>query len=169
MAYDSRHKGPYVDEGIDRAFALSNDNLLINGDFRIWQRGTEFNMPSTTQYSYVEDRWGCFMSGGGKVTKSVGLKNGIRLEWTVTGTKRIVQKNEDYQLLIGKTCTLSFEYSGDGSTTVVGFYMDAGVEKYFHIGSVKQGYNTFTFAWNVPERNSNGTAHWGSIKRGELL
>lgn len=34
---------------------LSNPNLLINGDFQVWQRGTEFNDVATGLY--VADRW----------------------------------------------------------------------------------------------------------------
>lgn len=35
---------------------LSNPNLLINGDFQIWQRGTSFNIVKTI-YQYTADRW----------------------------------------------------------------------------------------------------------------
>lgn len=35
----------------------SNPNLLINGDFQIWQRGTSFNISPLAAYTYTADRW----------------------------------------------------------------------------------------------------------------
>lgn len=39
---------------------FSNPNLLINGDFQVWQRGNEFNI--TSNRMYTADRWIAYMN-----------------------------------------------------------------------------------------------------------
>ncbi|MBC2478626.1 hypothetical protein HGI39_28980, partial [Clostridium beijerinckii] len=58
---------------------LSNPNLLINGDFQVWQRGTSFN--SSGVY-YSTDRWRIDAGGGtNSITKQYDdtFKNFIRI------------------------------------------------------------------------------------------
>lgn len=37
-------------------------DILINGNFQVWQRGTSFSNPSSTSSAYTADRWQCFRS-----------------------------------------------------------------------------------------------------------
>lgn len=47
---------------------FSNKNLIINGAFDIWQRGTSFSGVSGSQY--FADRWGCILNGAMRFTVS---------------------------------------------------------------------------------------------------
>lgn len=48
-----------IGQNSNKITQLSNPNLLINGDFQVWQRGTSFALNPTTIYSYTADRWWC--------------------------------------------------------------------------------------------------------------
>ena len=51
----------------DIAGRITNPNLLINGGFDFWQRGTEpFSVGATT--TYTADRWAAYAIGGGTAT-----------------------------------------------------------------------------------------------------
>lgn len=81
------------------------NNLLINSDFKIWQRGTEFQL-NVNAYTYTADRWKA--KGTGKVVKEdKGLK-------AINGFARIVYTMEDvdYKPLIDKP--ISFSWSKNG-------------------------------------------------------
>ena len=45
-----------VTDGTDASWDRESPNILINGDFDIWQRATTFNVSSTTNI-YTADRW----------------------------------------------------------------------------------------------------------------
>jgi hypothetical protein len=40
--------------------AFSNPNLLINGDFQVWQRGTSFTFSKDQAIHYHADRWALY-------------------------------------------------------------------------------------------------------------
>lgn len=95
----------------DRGFAASNPNLLINGDFRVWQRGTSFS----TDGIYTADRWKA--SGANTVSRlySVTLGDGSvtrALQWSnsTPTTPGILYRMEaeSAMALVGKKVTLSF-------------------------------------------------------------
>ena len=56
--------------------AFSNPNLLINGDFRVWQRGTEISQFANTN-KYTADRWICGFVNDGKTHTFKKHANGI--------------------------------------------------------------------------------------------
>ena len=101
-------QGPQGVQGPTGPTVGSNPNLLINGDFRINQRGQE----SYTGAGYTVDRW-----------RNVGFANlvitpintGISLVDTVdTGTGYALSykfEDKDYLKLQGKTVTMSFKVS----------------------------------------------------------
>lgn len=64
---------------------ISNPNLLINGDFQVWQRGVSFGIIPTN--SYTADRWN--NSGGSSLT-----------EKTISGIKHITPSNSSGLLQI---------------------------------------------------------------------
>ena len=90
----------------------SNPNLLINGDFQVWQRGTEFN---NIYMKYTADRW--IGQNGIAVSKT---DNGLLISSepnTVNAT--LFQPIEDYKKLIGKTLTLTIEARGKGQIRIM--------------------------------------------------
>ena len=97
---------------------LSNPNLLINGDFQVWQRGTSFNANGV----YTADRWQTACAGDSNISVSQsttvppnGLsKYSLRIEqYSVVGGFNyytdIKQPLEDnlISILTGKTLTFS--------------------------------------------------------------
>ena len=88
-------------------------NLIINGGFDVWQRGTSF---TPTGADYMADRW--FMGGGDyacTVTKQASTLpdgsevNTMLISYTATGTNAVdpYQGIEDYKVLSGKTIAIS--------------------------------------------------------------
>ncbi len=119
------------DNGIIRP-PYSNPNLLINGDFKIWQRGESFNTINKKQY--VCDRWQISGDGNTEIRKE---NYGIRLVNTKVGTyhnfTQIIENN-GYN---GKTVTLSIKLNesadirqiylshgnkGESNTGIKGFF-----------------------------------------------
>ena len=98
------------------AYATSNQisrpNLLVNGDFQIWQRGTSFTHKHA---QYCADRWQMFMTNAdGKITWSK-TSTGIKANCTTANTNghvRIWQPlNEvDRAKLKGLTLTYTIKY-----------------------------------------------------------
>lgn len=86
-----------------------NPNLLINGDFKIWQRGEAFERKSS---AYTADRWKCSSSDG--TTAGNGIfrhENGLEIRLKF---HRIMYTMEDRDFLniLGKKVTLSWSYNG---------------------------------------------------------
>ena len=78
-------------------------NLLINGGFDVWQRGTNF----TKLEGYGADRW---IGAGVDIVKIPGNnKNWCSITGSSTAFARISQRIEDGWKLFGKVMTLSFE------------------------------------------------------------
>ena len=94
-------------------------NVILNSDFRIWQRGTSF-----TAAGYTADRWTIALGGGsGANTTSqqsftagtapvAGYEGQYFLRWNQTtgasGNPTLIQKIEDVRTFAGQTVTLSF-------------------------------------------------------------
>jgi len=93
-------------------------NLLINGGFDVWQRGTSFT--PTGANPYTADRWLVYQSSTSNVTvtkrtestsSSVPFINYIRLDDTIDADTSWIELNqyvEDYSHLINNTVTVSF-------------------------------------------------------------
>jgi hypothetical protein len=100
--------------GITQMFA--NPNLLINGDFQVWQRGTNF---SITTEKYTADRWAIVSTSGSyPVTASKNDGGGIKLVQSSEACYlRYTMEDEDYTQIDGKTVTLSYEKNGTKITS----------------------------------------------------
>lgn len=86
----------------------SNPNLLINGDFQVWQRGTSFN-GNTSRPTYTVDRW---IIAGDTAPKVEKVENGVKITSTQNGTwTNFYTKLENITLrkLIGKTLTYTIK------------------------------------------------------------
>lgn len=108
------HLATMVDE-INRLAALhtgnqASRNLLINGDFSVWQRGT------TGASGYVTDRWN-FLSGfttGSRATASAEVptsRYGLLIERNVAGVEALYQRIEANNAVVmsDKTTTFSIK------------------------------------------------------------
>ncbi len=92
-------------------------NLLINGDFRIWQRGIDFDTPSNV-IMYTADRW---FSARSKVTKVV--ENGmpylkLLANNSLNDSSYIMTRVELPLNLDSKTVTLSFDVKSPNLTSI---------------------------------------------------
>ena len=107
-----------ISEGVQRVQGyISNPNLLINGDFRINQRGQ-------TSYSegnkYTIDRW---LNRENSLSVTPLANGGVKLERTAnasTSVSMISQSIEHFENLLGKTLTITFKIREDN--TVNGFW-----------------------------------------------
>jgi hypothetical protein len=107
-------------------------NMVINGDFKIWQRGTSFSSPANA--AFTADRWFMYYDGSG-ATRTISqqtftgdnptglnVSNYMRFAQTVAGTgsatNGMFSKIEDVRKLNGQTVTLSFYGKADASRTV---------------------------------------------------
>jgi hypothetical protein len=109
-------------------------NAIINGDFRIWQRGTSFSSPANG--TFVSDRWVAFFDGTGATrtfsqqlhTLGAAPAPGyegqffLRCNQSVAGTggtfNEYNQKIESVRTFAGQTVTVSF-WAKAASTTVL--------------------------------------------------
>jgi len=90
----------------------SNDNLLINGNFDVWQRGSPFFAGG-----FTADRWYMISNGGNQASRlagNIGLDNAsncIRLKTLSSGSYPVLSQAIDSDTTLdirGKTLTFSF-------------------------------------------------------------
>lgn len=103
---------------IPNAGAFSFRNKLMNGGFDIWQRGTT---KGASQWQYIADRW---MMGGitsaSKYDDTYG-NYGLQIKADIANTSDncyIGQHIEDWKNLLGKTVTVSFDWTVITAPTV---------------------------------------------------
>lgn len=80
---------------------LGNSNLLINGDFQVWQR--DVSRSSVASGSYCADRWTVYCPSGTMSFQKV--ENGLKVTAGNGGIYQPISVNE-YGWLLGKTCTV---------------------------------------------------------------
>jgi hypothetical protein len=108
-------------------------NLIINGRFDIWQRGTSANIAATKSTSYLADRWSSYRDVAGSTQSRVdaglsGFQYALRMQRNSgnTNTQNILTSTSfegaSVKQLAGKQVVLSFyarcggNYSAGGST-----------------------------------------------------
>jgi hypothetical protein len=149
-------------------------NKIINGDFRVSQRGTTFTNPASNAYTL--DRWATYWDGTG-ATRTISQQtftpgtapvagyegaNFLRYAQTVAGTSNTVnliyQRIEDVRTLAGSSATLTIWLKADSARTVT-----AAARQYFGVSgsadvntnftgsaSVTTAWQRFTFTIAVP-------------------
>ena len=114
--------------------SLSNPNLLINGDFQVWQRGENFESRTNEVY-YVADRWRAYSVKATKVDCGISLQSGQIGENDHNGS--IIQPFEN--LLEPNTYTISVKVKS--VTGVVEVYFEKMPDNAIVL---HDGINTFT-------------------------
>lgn len=94
-----RYGAAEVNEERSAINQLTNPNLLINGDFQIWQRGTSFS--GSKVKTYVADRWWYYNVDGVISKVSDGLQ-----------TNCAIHQNLESKLCKGKKYTISYSKNG---------------------------------------------------------
>lgn len=143
-------------------------NRIINGDFRIWQRGTTFSNPISTPNFYTADRWGCNRAGdaSGAVVSRIasgltGFLYALALQRVLgnTGTEALSlwysAESFDVYDLAGSPVTLSF-WAKTGTTFSGG---SLGVVIYSGTGFDQRVYN-FTGSVSVASTIQAITSTW---------
>ena len=90
-------------------------NRIINGDFKVSQRGTYSSATTITNWQYYVDRFGCYgQSNGAKLTHT---DNSLKLEAFTTATNRmfVITKLETVDIQKNTTYTLSFYVTTNSS------------------------------------------------------
>ena len=98
-------------------------NLIINGGFDVWQRGTSFPwLSSANNYGYTADRW--YVNGNlDTFTVSDVLDDGVKFDiHSSNGSTRLIQYIEDWKHLSGKTVTISFDVKTNNSASLATQY-----------------------------------------------
>ena len=109
----------------EKAAALSNPNLLINGGFTVWQRGERFTIPRTGYGTgkYTADRWRVWAnpdSTGGNITVT-RADDGLHVEASGAGIATYRFEEAEVKKLSGKTVMLSQSVDGVVSSAVRSF------------------------------------------------
>ena len=104
-------QGPQGPQGIQGPTVGSNPNLLINGDFKVNQRGkTSYTHTGEAYgYTYFVDRW--FAWGENPFTFDVSTKT-LTPNTSNTGNSLLSQWIEDVSGILGKTITYSVSTNG---------------------------------------------------------
>jgi hypothetical protein len=120
-------------------------NLLINGGFDVWQRGTSFSSPATTKYT--ADRWKVM----GTVTTVSKVTNGLSI--TATSSDSFMQ---DIEAMNVKAGNYIFSFTADdySKITNIGCYSMGGGTHYGYATKLSDG----VYSINLAEINRAGSS-----------
>jgi hypothetical protein len=142
-----------------------NPNLLINGNYQVWQRGTEFSADEVNQCRYCADRWFYFNAADYTGLHVQKVDEGLQFSSTndidhFMGISQTLE-SELAQSLAGKTIT--FSASVKASKEVLNFkmrirYRNTGVitptmaptDSADKLVNLTTEFQTFSLTWTVP-------------------
>ena len=137
---------------------LSNPNLLINGDFQVWQRGTSFDITNNSSHleQYTADRWWTFYED-----KSFTVRKGENGGIAVSQPQGMLQSLEK-PLEVGETYTLSAKVDDEIITTTLigGAPLDNGLFDYFKWGEFD--------AIQIRGASTEKTIYWVKLEKGSI-
>jgi hypothetical protein len=132
-----------ADEARNAIGARGRKNLLINGGFDVWQRGTSGSTTGNPHYPSA-DRWATinYTSGWGLTTNTVGKTTIDDMNvFTFTGNSTdaeksyLTQRVENILILKGKTVTLSFFAKISSGTIVCDGRIETGGGNNYYAGT----------------------------------
>lgn len=166
----------------DLSSDVARANLLVNGGFEVWQRGTSF---TAAQDGFFADRWQVHVLGAGTITAeardsanadSGGYCGAVTVGGTVgtgiaggntfpTNAAYVWQKLEDFGQLKGKTLSFSIRVKGPASTTVQPVFND-GTNAYLgQVFNTGASYTTITFTQTI---SAAATVAWVGLIFGSI-
>lgn len=142
-------------------------NIIDNGGFDNWQRGTTFTNPASV---YTADRWFVANAGGAAtstITKetSVTDNTAAALKWNITsnagnGQAYLLQYIEDFKAYRGKTLTVTIRSQQSVSGFLLGIY-DGVTATTTPLGS-NGGYTTYSLTVTISSSCSTLFIFWGN-------
>lgn len=142
---------------------LSNPNLLINGDFQVWQRGESFDntMIKSSYVVYTADRWWTYYEGN-SFTVRKGANGGL----VISKGQSIFQTLET-KLEVGETYTLSAKVNDEilTYTFVGGEYNDWNVTPN---GLQYRTWGEYDCIHVLGDVSSERTIYWVKLEKGSL-
>ena len=139
---------------------MSNPNLLINGDFQVWQRGEEFLNIYSEEGIYCADRWMVRYNDQSELN-IVKTDTGLSVSNSIARPCTIAQPLEQDLLnrLAEKTLTLSY-----------GITNDSGYNKHVKQIVVPKEVISITFAFENCgiELNNGDTLNWAKLEVGMI-
>ena len=135
--------------------SLNNTNLIINGDFQVWKRGTTF--ACTPGVQYTADRWAMWTSGNPTITNKIW-----NIEWLGGGNDNLIQMVELSSRNMEHDMTLSFlGKAEEGVSVTYGVMQSSGVSTIVE-GADKNVKNSFVgdgkwnkYILNIPSTVTN--------------
>lgn len=143
------------DEEKEVEYVGSNPNLLINGDFQVWQRGESFDLKTNGAYKYTADRWCVATSNEYHIEKSEN--GGITLPCSLYQLLEVpLNKNEDYMLSV---CIDDVIYTRSikGGTSCTSTYLE-------YVSSSTRDYVRVKF----PSTDVAKTIKWVKLEKGAI-
>ena len=113
-----------ADEARNAIGARGRKNLIINGDFKISQRGDFTTASAAVDGSYYLDRWTVVFDTIGVTKQDIGNAMKIVATSSGTGSLRIRHKFEDTTYLSGKTVTISCQLKSNSANARINMYAD---------------------------------------------
>ena len=171
--YNDGNSGQWVSVMPSQTTVEVANNVIINGAFDIWQRGTSGNSAPGVLNVFVSDRWNTFNNVSGSTVNisqqtftpgsapSQGNEGRFFLRATMSGYSSsfvfIGQKIEDVRTLAGRTATLSFWAKANTAISLpLDYVQNFGVggsslvNASIGSASVTTSWQRFTFTFNVP-------------------
>lgn len=149
-----------------KAEAIYRPNLLINGDFQVWQRGdsTTLSNVSETGYKYFADRWCRYFSSTSSASETYEkVSNGMKYTSTTQPNATITQLLET-GLKSGNKYTLSA--SVNDIIHVMTF--DGQVDKSEGILSYIKGVSTIPYDRIIFSVSNNDIVNWVKLEQGSI-